>query len=277
MRDTKPEISACRRLNTALAEAADSRSDRRIVHGHGPSGTGKTTSCELWIAQHRGSKYVRMSQIASPRMRLAVVSQAVLGYHIDRKSAEEVYERCRTEMLSERVFRQDRGENVPALFIDEADRLAPPGRRPDDATLQILRDLAEDTGWLLVLISVQRLASAITNTSDAYLQTITTRIGAEVRFEPPSVADAQLLADDLVEDVKLLPDLVGYCLDAAKQSLRPLLALYAQIEKYAKAARFDTVGRKEWHDLRVMAGLAKDTSKRSKTIAAIEQKQAVNE
>jgi DNA transposition AAA+ family ATPase len=270
VREKKPEITAFRRAGAALDEVAESRSDTRIVLLHGDAGTGKTTFSQLYIEKHRGSKYARIPQLRNNRLVLDSISHAILGYGIaSGLRNHELYERCRDEMLRQRIFDQGSGRNVPALMVDEADRLAPPGRRPDDATLQILRDLTEDTGWMLVLISVQRLASVILNTSDAYLRTITTRIGAEVKFEPPTLADAQLLADELLEDVKFTPDLVEYCVNVSSNSIRLLLALYAQIEKLSKAASLPTVSRKDWHELRAMAGLPKEEPRRVRVLRGV--------
>ncbi len=138
------------------------------------------------------------------------------------------------------------------MFIDEADYLSRNRGRHD--LLDVARDIYDESGSSIIFISVTHLAKRLAAPA-GYRETVTSRIGARVKFERASIADATLLARELLEGVEFDRDVVTYCVHDAAGSLRVLLNRYAEIEKLAQAAGVDRVSLATLDELRRMADM----------------------
>jgi len=196
-----------------------------VILWKGPTGTGKTSVAELAINKW-GGWYWRARQVSTIRSMLSELLTALGGCHLDylHQRTASLYERLRNQLLEVR----------PALLaVDESDYLV--RRIAHHDMLNVLRDLADDTGAIIIFISVTQLAQHLA-TPGPFLETISSRVCAQVEFKRPSLADAEILARELLEGVKFDRDLISFCLRASAGSIRPLLRLYAEIERGAKWA-----------------------------------------
>jgi DNA transposition AAA+ family ATPase len=219
-----------------------STSERRLGLIEGPSGTGKTTLSKL-IAERYASDaaIVRLGALDGTRSMLAKVLHATVGWHTVEGTKRAAYDRALSELKQKPDL---------ILVIDEADKLV--GGPDRDEKLEVVRDLADESGCAIVLLSVKALARWLRRT-DAYSETLTTRLAFHFQFQRPTVQDAQLLADQLIEGVELEPDLVEHCLTAARGSYRPLLDLYTAIERLAGVAGVHHMNLAKWNELRSVA------------------------
>jgi DNA transposition AAA+ family ATPase len=193
---------------------------------HGPSGTGKTFSAKLALAEHNGLM-VRGSQawatgalVTDLRGMLWDIWKAADGWEAPKYSVYQLYNEVR-EQITRRT--------IELIIIDEADYLA---LRPRHEALNVLRDIADTTHTAILFLSVLDLEARFA-TPNQFTETLTSRKIASVPFRRPSSSDAALFAKMLLEGVTFRKDLIKWCLRASKQSVRPLLRLYSEIEKAA--------------------------------------------
>ena len=86
-----------------------------------------------------------------------------------------------------------------------------------------------------------------------------------------SLEDAQLMAQQLLEDVRLDVDLIQHCVTASGGSYRPLLGIFEEIEKTAKTAGLQTMSLGKYRQLASFTGLpAPAPARRAKSGAAVE-------
>jgi hypothetical protein len=142
--------------------------------------------------------------------------------------------------------------------------------------MQLCRDLSDQGGAVIVFVSVKRLATRLAK-PDVYDETICTRLATDsIRFARPSLADAQKLADELL-DVVLDSDVVASALAASDHSIRPLMAAFAEIERVATAAKVDRLSLARWEELKATAGAATARKTTSRTRLSAETREAVIE
>lgn len=224
----KVAISQTHNMIAALAsvdEAYEHGQFGSILLWTGPPGTGKTSIAEVAIRKYGGWLWCAR-QVSTIRWMLSDLLALIGGCHLDylHQTTGKLYERLRKGLLEIR----------PALIcVDEADYLI--RRIAHHDLLNVLRDLTDETGAIIILISVNQLARHLA-TPGPFLETISSRIGNQVEFKRPSLADAGMLARELVEGVTFGRDLVSYCLRASAGSIRLLLRLYAEIEGGARRA-----------------------------------------
>ena len=141
-------------------------------------------------------------------------------------------------------------ERQPLVLIDEADRTVDGPDRGEK--LEVIRDLADESGCAIVLLSVKALARWLRK-ADGYIETLTSRLAFHFRFQRPAVHDATLLADALLEGVELERDLVEHCLSISGGSYRPLLDMYTAIERLAGVEGVHRLNLAKWNELRGVA------------------------
>lgn len=187
----------------------------------GPAGCGKTSFGRLIVQQHGGA-LVRARQTWAPASAmndsLAAIDEFCAGY----RSAHEGYRK---------LVQQVQEKSLSCLVLDEADYLIRGGRHD---LLNIFRDLSDETGAPVVFLSVQHLAKRLAAPT-AFVETVASRLAAQVRFERPTMADAALLSRELLEGVSFERDLISFLLQAAGGSVRRLISLYADVEAAARS------------------------------------------
>jgi hypothetical protein len=142
--------------------------------------------------------------------------------------------------------------------------------------LNLFRDVSDETGCLIVFLSVGRLAARFLRPTP-FTETITSRLAARIEFRPPNMKDAMLLASELVEGVRFEPNLVGACLSASSDSLRALLSIYAEIESAARSAGVTgNLSVEKSEQLRAFAGFAPISKTTRAGIAPSATERAVN-
>jgi len=142
-----------------------------------------------------------------------------------------------TEYLYRTLLDELRTRPNLILLIDEADYLAR-GKHHD--LLNAIRDLADGAGIRVVFISINSLARLLASPTE-FLEAVSSRIGGMVEFTRCSLADAALLARELIEGVIFEREVVAHCLKTSNGSIRVLLGLFAQLEQRAHAAKIDAL------------------------------------
>jgi predicted kinase len=232
------------------------------------SGWGKSTAAAAAVEQYK-ALLIRVPELVTPVSLLTEILRALLGWSPDEKRAYDLYLRCIEELLRKR----DEDGSPVVIILDEADRLDRSGRRN---LMQLCRDLSDQGGAVIVFVSVKRLATRLAK-PDVYDETICTRLATDtIRFARPSLADAQKLADELL-DVVLDSDVVASALAASDHSIRPLMAAFAEIERVATAAKVDRLSLARWEELKATAGAATARKTTSRTRLSAETREAVIE
>lgn len=226
-----------------LGEAIESAVSRRpgsgrLVVCEGPAGTGKTSSAKAIAMRYRGA-YYSVPELITPRSLISGIVDSLVGWRVDMYSVQA---------LHERLFEELEQREWPPLLIDEADRLD--RVRGGCHLLEVVRDIHDHARCKspIILLSIGRLARRLENAT-GYAAAVSTRICARVAFSKCTLKDAKLLASGLLEGVKLDDDLIAHCLAQSRDSIRPLLGLYAEIEQIARAAEIQTVSLAKWEQL----------------------------
>jgi DNA transposition AAA+ family ATPase len=225
-------------------------SERRLALIEGPAGTGKTSLTKLARQRYPQAVAVRLGALDGTRSMLARINHEIVGWHTPERTKREAYDRCLHELQ----------ERQSLLLIDEADRTVDGPDRGEK--LEVIRDLADESGCPIVLLSVKALGRWLKK-ADGYVETLTSRLAFHFRFQRPTVQDAQLLANNLIEGVELEGDLVEHCLSVSGGSYRPLLDMYTAIERLAGVAGVHRLNLAKWNELRgvAIAENPADTSK----------------
>jgi DNA transposition AAA+ family ATPase len=203
-----------------------------VAHVSGAAGTGKSC-CARSIAAKYGFPLLRLHTADSERAMLSGLLREVVGWNCDLYRVDELYARLVEEVRPQPQI-SARPREVRCLLIDEGDCL---DQSPRFIKLNILRDLADESGATIVIFSTAALARRL-QTPSIYLEQVTSRIVGRVEFQRPNLRDAMKLAD-LVEGVVLDRDLVAACLGASRGSIRPLIEIYRRIETAARDARIE--------------------------------------
>ncbi len=225
-----------------LARWEDSGRGRFVVID-GPAGTGKTTIAK-YLAEKFNGIFYRVPELATPRSFFSDLVSAVNHFTVGLHSAQRLFERLIADLAA---------RGWPPIFLDESDRLD--RVRGGVSLLECARDVHDSSGCPILLFSIANLARRLANPAGGYAEAFSSRVAARIRFERASQEDAELLAQSLLEDVKLDADLIAHCVAASGGSFRPLLALYAEIERLARAAGIDKVGLAKYQQLASFAGL----------------------
>jgi len=221
---TKSMIAALE-AGTQLLEAVRYAGQGTGVLGlfHGPSGSGKTHAARAIIEQGGGDGFfLRAREVCPPHAMLADWLEAVAGHNFGLRTPSDLYARLIA------VLRQ---KPASITVWDEADYMLAGPRHP---RLNIARDVADEAGHAIIFLSVTSLAHRLERPT-SFMAQIATRVVARIEFGAIGLADAGLLAHELIENLELSRDLVSACTRAAGGSIRPLLHLYQQIERAAAA------------------------------------------
>jgi DNA transposition AAA+ family ATPase len=242
-------ISNCNRAETMINRLCEGPRLGGIAHLSGPAGTGKSSFARL-IAEKHGYPLWRLHTADSERAMLSGLLHEVLGWTYNLHRVDELYARLRDEVrLSE----------LRCLLLDEGDCL---DQSPRFIKLNILRDLAEESGATIVIFSTAALAHRL-KTPSPYLEQVSSRIVRNFEFQRPNLRDAMKLSE-LVEGVIFEQDLVAACLAASRGSIRPLMDLYRQIETTARSGGISgALSLERARVLGIGEGLSNPTRKKS--------------
>ncbi len=213
-------ISNCIRAETMINRLCERPRRGGIAHFSGPAGTGKSSFSRL-IAEKYGYPLWRLHTADSERAMLSGLLHEVLGWHCDHSRIDELYVCLRDQV---------RDRELHCILVDEGDCL---DQSPRFVKLNILRDLADESGATIVIFSTAALARRL-ETPSPYLEQVSSRIVGRFEFQRPNLRDAMKLSE-LVEGVIFEQDLVAACLAASRGSIRPLIDLYRQIEATARS------------------------------------------
>jgi DNA transposition AAA+ family ATPase len=174
----------------------------------GAAGSGKTTVARLIQAAYPEAKLIRLDGLITTRSLLQGIFHAICGWHLDVHDTRALFERVVEELEERRCI----------LLLDEADNLL---RGARFNLLDVIRDLADKSGALIVMFSVKKLAARLRSGS-YHDETFSSRMFFEIEFVRPSADDAALIAKELLESVTLDRDLVEHCWQRSGGSYRPL-------------------------------------------------------
>ncbi len=223
MRTKIVPISNIARLSDA-ANALVNRSNGMPGMGlvEGQTGYGKTTAV-AWLAIRLNGVFVRALSTTTPSSLLeSICKELGIGKRQGNVNAvEDIVRKL--------------AETGRPLFIDEADYLA--GKR---SLIETLRDIHDLAAVPVVLIGMHGFRRKLIG-----LEQLTGRIAQWVEFEPSTIADAQLLANELSE-VKVQADLVAKLHMAARGEVRRMVVGLNRIEQFARARGLDVIGAADW-------------------------------
>ncbi|HVB80396.1 MAG TPA: ATP-binding protein [Candidatus Binataceae bacterium] len=221
---------------------------RKILVINGAPGLGKTR----WVEeQFKGLEHPLLLRICAhwtERAALAAMVKLLRGfehYDADRHAVHQLY----------KILTRELREAPRVIFVDEGDYLVERSR--SIRLLHTLRDLFDETGCILVFISIARLGRTL-STGRGLIEAVASRVGATVTFTPASAADGQLLADGLIEDCRLSRDLVGHAVKSCAGVLRSLLTTFEEIERLAHAAKIDRLDLAKWRELQALTAPSAD-------------------
>jgi DNA transposition AAA+ family ATPase len=245
-------------LGETIAEVLAGRPGAaRLAVVEGPAGTGKTSVAKNAAKQSGGIFFSVPEIVTACSLYSGIVNAANRGVIVELHS---------TQRLLERLISDLENAGWPPIFLDEADRLD--RVRGGISLLEATRDIHDFSGSPIVLFSIGPLARRLLSPMGGLPEAFSTRVVKQIRFERASLEDAQLLAQRLLEDVKFDADLIAHCVAASGGSFRPLLALYSEIERLARAAGIDKIGLAKYQQLASFAGLpAPAPARRAKSSA----------
>ena len=144
----------------------------------GAAGTGKTSTLRWYASTAEGARYCVMNQAkASLGAVLAQVCEALSG-SVGNGRPYDLYDIiCNAIGLN----------RIRVLMVDEAQNV-------NDRNLDVLRSIHDDTGVALIFAGNDTLRSRFGNTQAAGFAQVTSRIGARVELDMPTVADVAALA-----------------------------------------------------------------------------------
>ncbi|HLW69011.1 MAG TPA: ATP-binding protein [Candidatus Binataceae bacterium] len=209
---------------------------------YGGAGLGKTALTEE-ILKSGDVVYVRACE--AWRTSRGMMLKDILNAVVPRWGAEW----HSTEYLYRTLLDELRTRPNLILLLDESDYLAR-GKHHD--LLNAIRDLADGAGIRVVFISINSLARLLASPTE-FLEAVSSRIGGMVEFRRCSLADASLLARELVEGVAFEREVIVECLRASNGSIRVLLGLFAQLEQRAHAAKLDALKLTDCVDFGILA------------------------
>ena len=215
----------------------------RFAVVEGPAGAGKTTAARN-AAKQSGGIFFSVPEIVTPRsLYSGIVNAANGGVIVELHSTQRLLERLISDL-----------ENAawPSIFLDEADRLD--RVRGGISLLEATRDVHDFSASAIVLFSIGPLSRRLANPVGGYQEAFSSRVITRIQFERADIQDAQLLGQHLL-DVKLDADLLQHCVSASGGSYRPMLAMFEEIERIAKAAGIRSLGLGKWRQLSSFAGL----------------------
>lgn len=190
----------------------------------GDTGLGKTTAC-VWYMNQCNAVFVRAMALWTPTTML----KAIL-----RELAIEPRQSSCAEMAMLIVDKLAEG-NRP-LFIDEADFILDKHRM-----VETLRDLHDLASVPVILIGMAGIQNKLGNK----LRQLTGRMMRWVEFQPATMNDALMLADQLCE-VQVAEDLVAMLHASTSGHVRNIIVGLAQIETLARREGLDIVRAKDW-------------------------------
>lgn len=189
----------------------------------GKAGLGKTTAGS-WLFVHADGVLVRC------------LKADTLGTFLERLALElglETRQR-RADMLNFIV--KELALNDRPLFIDEADYLA-----EKTEVLETIRDIYDLANVPIILIGYEHLPKKVKR-----LPQLLSRISQHVQFQPADFGDIQIMANSLVEDVKIAPCLLQELLTRSKGNFRRLTVGLVTIEKFSKANNLQNITSEQW-------------------------------
>lgn len=189
---------------------------------HGDTGLGKTTAV-TWLITRNNGVYVRALSTTTPRSLLRTIAREL---DLDaRPSNVETVE----------IIVQKLAETGRPLFVDEADYLVTQTRLVE--TLRDIHDLATVPVVLIGMAGIQRKIKS--------RQQLTGRMAQWVEFQPATLEDVRMLAQQLME-VVIEDSLLHALHEAARGSMRLLVVGLARVETLARAKGMDAIGLADW-------------------------------
>jgi DNA transposition AAA+ family ATPase len=217
----------------AMIKSLDESSRRRehscdIALITSPAGCGMTTMLEEIAACHDWP-FVVVHSDPNPQRFLNDVFRGVLhyagSYHGSHNTRHQIVERLKEE-------------GRPPLIIDSCDRLGP-------RLVDIAIDIGDSSGSPIVLGGRSRLRSTLLAPATSAMLAANSRLMGKVELKAPSLADARLLAAELVE-VEIARDLVAALHKQAGASIRSLLTMFYQVEYAARIAGTKAISMQQW-------------------------------
>jgi hypothetical protein len=192
-------------MSEMLAEILARRpGSRRFGLVEGPAGTGKTSIAKM-LAKQYGGIFYSVSELETSRSLLSGLADAVNGSEAPAYSNRVWYQR----LLDELEY-----AGWPPLMLDEADRLD--RTRSGVSLLEVVRDIHDRGRSPIILFSIAHLAQRLAHPVGEYAEAFSSRVAAHVRFERATLEDGELLAQRLLEDVKLDADLIAHCIAVSR-------------------------------------------------------------
>lgn len=191
-----------------------------LIHGH--TGLGKTTAV-TWLITRNNGVYVRALSTTTPSSLLRTIARE-LDLEPRHSNVETV------EAIVQRL-----AETGRPLFVDEADYLVTSSKLVE--TLRDIHDLATVPVVLIGMAGIQRKIKS--------REQLTGRIAQWVEFQPATMADLTLLAQQLM-DVPVDTDLLQRLHEVCHGSMRLCVVGLSHIEAHAKAKGLDTIGLADW-------------------------------
>lgn len=192
----------------------------------GDSGLGKTTAV-AWLATRENGVYVRARAASTPTSMLDQIGKELnlaLKQRVDLK----------IDAIVEKLAQSGR-----PLFLDEADYIV--GKDGENRLANTVRDLHDLATTPVILIGMSKIDRRI-----ALSPQLSGRMAQWVEFKPCTQDDAQKLADELVEKVKVAPDLVKALSDRAGGSIRNVTVGLAKIEQFASKKNMARIELADW-------------------------------
>ncbi len=193
---------------------------------HGDSGLGKTTAV-AWLATRENGVYVRARAASTPTSMLDNIGKELnlaLKQRVDLK----------IDAIVERLAQTGR-----PLFLDEADYIV--GKDGENRLANTVRDLHDLATTPVILIGMRGIDRRI-----ALSPQLSGRMAQWVEFKSCTQDDAQKLADELVEKVKVAPDLVAALSERAGGSIRNVTVGLAKIEQFARKKGMARIELADW-------------------------------
>lgn len=190
-----------------------------LVIVRGVYGIGKSELTERWAADS-GYVFVRAKETWTKR--------ALLDELADKMGLAK---HGRNQEVQARIIGKMAVDMVP-LIVDEADFLV----RSTASLLEVLRDITDLTGTMCFLVGMEHFPHKV-----ARYPHIASRVAKVVEFETLSLADVKATVAAKA-DVKIADGVIPMIHDQAKGRMRLVLNAIANIEQWAGANSWDSVG-----------------------------------